>query len=55
MTKRLSAVLIAAASMLCATNGPTIPAVPEPSTYLMMAAGLGGLVYIRHRYEKNKK
>lgn len=29
-------------------------AVPEPSTYLMMGAGLGVLIYARNRFGKKK-
>lgn len=28
--------------------------VPEPSTYLMMGAGLGALLYARNRFGKKK-
>lgn len=28
--------------------------VPEPSTYLMMGAGLGALLYARNRFSKKK-
>jgi hypothetical protein len=28
--------------------------VPEPSTYLMMGAGLGALLYVRNRVSKKK-
>ncbi len=31
-----------------------IAMVPEPSTYLMMGAGLGALLYARNRFGKKK-
>ncbi len=34
--------------------GSTVEAVPEPSTYLMMGAGLGALLYARNRFGKKK-
>jgi hypothetical protein len=34
--------------------GSTVSAVPEPSTYLMMGAGLGALLYARNRFGKKK-
>lgn len=34
--------------------GSGLTAVPEPSTYLMMGAGLGLLIYARNRFGKKK-
>ena len=43
--------LFALTSFLCASiSNP----VPEPSTYLMMGAGLGALLYVRKKYGKKQ-
>ena len=39
-------------TLLLASINPS--PVPEPSTYLMMGAGLGALIYARHRFSKKK-
>jgi hypothetical protein len=52
MTKILLA-LFSATLMLTAGFQEPSP-VPEPSTYLMMGAGLGALIYARNRFGKKK-
>ena len=50
---RVISLLLAMTALLSASEPP--PAViPEPSTYLMMGAGLGALIYVRNRYSKKK-
>jgi len=51
MLKTMFALL--AASTLLLASAPPSP-VPEPSTYLLMGAGLGALMYARHRFGKKK-
>jgi hypothetical protein len=48
---RLFISLLATTAFLFA--GEVAP-VPEPSTYLMMGAGLGTLLYLRNRFGKKK-
>jgi hypothetical protein len=43
--------LLATTSMILASVVPPSP-VPEPSTYLLMGAGLGALIYARKRFGK---
>jgi hypothetical protein len=35
-----------------ATNGPPIPAVPEPSTWAMMILGFAGVAFLAYRRRK---
>ena len=48
---RIALGLMAFTSFLSAS---TISQVPEPSTYLMMGAGLGALLYARSKFGKKK-
>ena len=48
---RIALGLLALTSFLSASN---ISFVPEPSTYLMMGAGLGALIYARSKFGKKK-
>jgi hypothetical protein len=50
---RLISVLLAMTTLLCASI-PNPSPIPEPSTYLMMGAGLGALIYVKSRYSKKK-
>lgn len=48
---RIALGLMALTSFLSAS---VVSAVPEPSTYLMMGAGLGALIYARSKFGKKK-
>ncbi len=48
---RIALGLLALTSFLSASN---LSPVPEPSTYLMMGAGLGALIYARGKFGKKK-
>ena len=50
---RIALGLLALTSFLSASITPPSP-VPEPSTYLMMGAGLGALIYARSKFGKKK-
>ena len=50
---RITLGILALSSMLAASSVNPSP-IPEPSTYLMMGAGLGALVYFRSRLTKKK-
>ena len=50
---RIALGLFAMSSFVVA-SGPHNNVVPEPSTYLMMGAGLGVLIYARNRFGKKK-
>ena len=47
---RIALGLLALTSCLSASTSP----IPEPSTYLMMGAGLGALLYARSKFGKKK-
>jgi hypothetical protein len=49
---RLTLGLLSLTAMLSASA--TVSPIPEPSTYLMMGAGLGALIYFRSRMAKKK-
>ncbi|MBM3762204.1 MAG: PEP-CTERM sorting domain-containing protein [Acidobacteria bacterium] len=49
--KKIALALFSATMMLSA-GGTQLSPVPEPSTYLMMGAGLGALIYVRNRFNK---
>jgi hypothetical protein len=51
--QKLSLALLALAATLAA-GGETTPEVPEPSTYLMIAAGVGALAIARYRKTRKK-
>lgn len=48
----LTSLTVALSAAIQLDNG--IPAVPEPSTYVMMGAGLGALFFARNRFSKKK-
>ncbi len=50
---RIALGLFAMTSFVFASSIVPSP-VPEPSTYLMMGAGLGALIYARSRFGKKK-
>jgi hypothetical protein len=49
-----SLLLLLGVAPLLATGLEVPPAIPEPSTYLMMAAGVGALAFARYRKSKKK-
>ena len=49
---RIALGLLALTSFLSASQ--TQSPIPEPSTYLMMGAGLGALIYARSKFGKKK-
>lgn len=52
MTRLTLGILALTSMLLASVNNPS--PIPEPSTYLMMGAGLGALVYFRSRLTRKK-
>ena len=50
MSRLALAIFSSTAALLASTVSP----IPEPSTYLLMGAGLGALIYARNRMTKKK-
>lgn len=50
---RIAVGLLALTALMVASENVT-SVVPEPSTYLMMGAGLGTLLYVRNKFGKKK-
>jgi hypothetical protein len=57
MKNRTVAVFSAGIALLCSavpSFAGTVPAVPEPTTVLLMGGGLGAILVIRHMRSKKK-
>jgi hypothetical protein len=52
MNRLLIGILSLTAMLSASVTNPS--PIPEPSTYLMMGAGLGALIYVRSRMAKKK-